>query len=279
MIPASTAALRTVDSLQHFADAFGVSLPSDVADARKAAIEIARDARMRPAYDMHAAARAAVGADVSKSVKAMAKDAAADAAEREALSALVTATAERAASVAHAATYAVIEAAMSGPALRKAADDLAALLAEGHLPIVVGEDDPDAAIVHARARKAEKVAEMFAARVEALAGFGGLIEMPVLLLLDPASALDSHPLGSVRAAARGVAGTSDIGAWQIRPQSAAGEFRPISPTAPASLLLMRKGATIATAPSLAALDHRHALVTESAPVRVEGDDDGGLGWL
>ncbi|MDQ4112905.1 MAG: hypothetical protein M3306_17700 [Actinomycetota bacterium] len=275
-IPTSTTALRSVEALEHFANAYGVALPTDVSEARQAALQIAREARMRPSFDMQAAARAAVGADVSKSVKALAKDAQADAAEREAMSALVTATAERAASVAQAATYSVVEAAMSGPTLRKAADDLAAILAEGDMPIVVGEDDPDGAIIHARARKAEKVAEEFAARAAALPGFGGHIEMPVLLLLDPAQALENHPHGAVRAAARGIAGQTDMGAWQKRPMSAAAEFRPIAPTAPASLLLMRKGAAVTTASSLNDLDKRHDLVAESAPIRVE---DNGQGWL
>lgn len=263
MIPTATALLRNVEALERFATAYGVSLPDDVGEARKSALQIARDARLRPAFDMRAAARAAVGADVSKSVKSLAKDAQADAAEREAMSALVEATAEHAASVAYAATYGVVEAALSGPEMKKAAKDLADILAAtgGHLPTVANPEDYSAVILHARLREVEQVAERLVSRAQALPGVGFDVAFPVLLLMDPAPALTNHTAIAVRAATRGINGSNDIGAWQADPGSAVPTFRPISPTAPASLLLALRGASVSLAPSFDEVDRRHALVS------------------
>ncbi|EGD45325.1 hypothetical protein NBCG_00319 [Nocardioidaceae bacterium Broad-1] len=264
-VSTTTTAIQATDVLARFASKYSVDLPADVVDARKQALDLSREARLRAGFDLDARARESVlNGDPTKDVSKLAKGLAADEAERRVMAAITQAAAVHAQAVAHHAAFSVVEAALNGPVLEQTAKDLADILAAtgGHMPTVANPEDYRAVILHARLREVEKVAEGLVSHAQALPGVGLDVEFPVLLLMDPAQALTSHTTSAVRAATRGINGSTDLGAWQTSTTSSAPTFEPIHPQAPASLLLARRGATVALASSIDDVERRHSLITD-----------------
>lgn len=256
---------RNLHALESFCQTYGIDLPAAVKDARRAHLDLERTVRMRRPFDLAGAARNALDGDPLKLAAKIAKDKAADDAETEALRAILAAAADRAAWAAGAYMTDAVEAALTGPTLKAAAADLQAVLsAAPSLPPVVREDDLDGLLLHTQVRRAQRVAEDLVKRANALpGGAGGTIEHSALLLVDPRPALEAgKPHGTVRAAVKGIAGSSDVHAWTRRPMTAHATNEPIYPLAPAALLVVRLGGTVSLAADLDEVDARHAAIAE-----------------